>query len=273
MPDRIDLSLMESVAIQSGPFLRIRRHWQEPTHDYWDDLWSSVDAKQYWASALKGKACGEYAPLYRKYLPERARVLEAGCGLAQVAISLRQWGHDAYGLDFAATTINLLKKQFPELPFVHGDIHSPPFADDCFDGYISLGVIEHFLDGQGRILSEANRVLRKGGTIFLSVPAVNKYRRWRSSMGLYRKSATAAFFEDSYSVEELHSLLNANGFEPMEHCYSNTVMTFAQETIIRPLYRMIEDTRYPRSAIDRILRLLLPRSWFGHMLMVVAKKK
>lgn len=273
MPDKIDLSLMESVAFQRGPFLRIRRHWQEPTHDYWDDLWGTVDSKMYWAAALKGQACGEYASLYRKYLPERARVLEAGCGLAQVAISLRQWGHDAYGLDFAGETVALLSKAFPDFPFVQGDIHSLPFANDHFDAYISLGVIEHFLEGQDRMLSEANRVLRKGGIIFLSVPAVNKYRKLLAWLGAYGDSARGSFYEDSYSLEELQDLLRDGGFVPLEHRYSNTVMTFAQETIIRPLYRLIEDTRYPRSAVDRLLKVILPRSWFGHMLMVVARKQ
>jgi hypothetical protein len=61
-------------------------------------------------------------------------------------------------------------------------------------------------------------------------------------------------------------------FEPVEHHYQNTVMIFAQEIPLRPLYRLLEDTRYPRSAVGRVLRLLLPRRWFGHMLMIVGRR-
>lgn len=49
-------------------------------------------------------------------------------------------------------------------------------------------------------------------------------------------------------------------------------MIFAQEIPLRPLYRLLEDTRYPRSAVGRVLRLLLPRRWFGHMLMIVGRR-
>ena len=49
-------------------------------------------------------------------------------------------------------------------------------------------------------------------------------------------------------------------------------MTFAQETPIRPLYRHIEDTRRLRGAVDRLLRLVLPKPIFGHMVMVVARR-
>ena len=49
-------------------------------------------------------------------------------------------------------------------------------------------------------------------------------------------------------------------------------MTFVQETPIRSLYRFIEDKRYIRAGIDRVLKMFLPQRWFGHMIMVVAKK-
>jgi hypothetical protein len=49
-------------------------------------------------------------------------------------------------------------------------------------------------------------------------------------------------------------------------------MTFVQETKIRPLYWYIEDIRYVRGIIDRFLSLILPKTWFGHMMMIVANK-
>jgi hypothetical protein len=108
--------------------------------------------------------------------------------------------------------------------------------------------------------------------MFLSVPALNAYRALRIRLGTYDHEATEPFFEACYGLAELHELLHESGFEPIEHHYQNTVMTFVQETPLRPLYRLLEDTRYPRSAADRVLRLLLPRRWFGHMLMVVGRR-
>lgn len=49
-------------------------------------------------------------------------------------------------------------------------------------------------------------------------------------------------------------------------------MTFAQETPLRPFYLRIEDVRYVRGAVDRLLSLVLPESLFGHMVMMVARR-
>ena len=181
-------------------------------------------------------------------------------------------GYECHGLDFAEGVISMLNGKFPEVPFICGDIRDIPNEDDFFDGYISLGVIEHFEDGQDQMISEASRVLKKGGHMFLSVPFLNKYRKSKISKLKYDKQPSLPFFEACYSVDELRYLCEKNGFELVEQSYQNSVMTFAQESFIRPLYRLIEDTRFPRNVIDRFLQLVLPGAWFGHMVMVVAKK-
>ena len=44
-----------------------------------------------------------------------------------------------------------------------------PFESDCFDGVICTEVLEHLKEPQ-RCLSEIRRVLKPGGTVYLSVP-------------------------------------------------------------------------------------------------------
>jgi ubiquinone/menaquinone biosynthesis C-methylase UbiE len=210
--------------------------------------------------------------LFLKYLSQGAKILEAGCGLGDIVLALRARDFGCYGLDFAGNVIKTLNENFPDMPFHRGDIRSLHYSDAFFDGYISLGVIEHFIEGQEGMLREAARVTKPGGYIFINVPALNAYRKLRCRYGFYAKKATEPFFEFCLSVDELKVLLRNAGFTPLEHSYQNTVMTFAQETPIRPLYRLIEDTRYIRSVVDRGLRLLLPKSWFGHMVMVVARR-
>ena len=81
------------------------------------------------------------------------------------------------------------------------------------------------------------------------------------------------FFESCISHEELKYLLNDVGFEPIDFKYINPVMPFVQETSLKNLYRFIEDTRYVRSIIDKVLNALLPTNYYGHMVMVVARRK
>lgn len=273
MPDQIDLSKMQSVPVL-GPngFLRLHRHWRESDSVMWDDIWNHTPSTTYWRSALSGQLASDYERLFLKYLPREAKVLEAGCGVGQVVLALRARGFDCYGLDFTNTIIKTLNERFPDVPFHHGDIRSLPYADATFDSYISLGVIEHFAEGQERMLLESARVTKPGGFIFVSVPALNGYRKFRCNHGLYASVATEPFFESCFFVDELEVLLRNAGFSPVEHSYQNTIMTFAQETPIRPLYRLIEDVRYVRGAVDRLLQLMLPKAWFGHMVMVVAKR-
>ncbi len=273
MPDRIDLSQMDSVPVRPNGFLRLRRHWAEPDEDFWGRIWDGVAAESYWSDALAGRLAIDYTKLFRLHLLPQSRILEAGCGVGQVVLALRQWGHDCWGLDYSERTIARLNEKFPEVPFRVGDVRQLPFGDAEFDAYISLGVIEHFTVGQDGILREAARILRPGGKAFVSVPALNGFRRLRIALNTYASSSQMDFFEDCYSLAELRRLLATEGLELLEYHYLNTVMTFAQETFVRPLYRLIEDVPYARGVIDRLMRLMLPRAWFGHMLIVVAVKR
>ena len=272
MPDQIDLSKMDSVGLKVKGHLRIRRYWLAATSGYWDDLWDHTASKEYWRNAMAGLLPAGLEGVICRYLSQGAKILEAGCGIGHLVIALRQKGYDCYGLDYAELTIDVLKGHFPEAPFTQGDIRNLPYESEFFDAYISLGVIEHFTEGQEQMLAEAARVLKPGGKILLSVPAVNAYRLWRYKVGLYKNSSDKPFFEDCYTLSELKNLLHEGGFSYLEHHYQNPVMTFVQESFLRPLYFFVEDTRFTRSIIDRTLNFILPKQWFGHMLLVVGEK-
>lgn len=274
MPDLIDLSKMETCIRKSNyGYNRIDRYWHTPIPEQWDSMWATVPVEQYWVSALKGVIGREYKRLIVNALPPRSRVLEAGCGVGQVVLALRTLGFDCYGLDFASDTVRKLNARFPSIPFIEGDIRRLPFPSEYFDAYISLGVMEHFLDGQDTMLSEAARVVKPGGRIFVSVPAFNLWRKRKFRRSANDLCPTMPFFESCISLEEMADLMSCAGFDLEAHSFMNPVMGFVQETPLRSLYRLIEDTRFTRSAVDRVLSAVLPKKWFGHMLMVVGRRR
>jgi SAM-dependent methyltransferase len=66
-----------------------------------------------------------------------------------------------------------------------GDLTALPFPDNYFVGYWSLGVIEHFWEGYQPILAEMQRVLIKGGYVFLSFPYLSPLRKIKTKLHLY----------------------------------------------------------------------------------------
>ncbi len=273
MPDQIDLSVMQSVpSTNINGFTRLHRYWTEPTGEMWDGIWRGTDYQEYWRAANEGVLARDYGKVFDKFLQGGERLLEAGCGMGQVAVALNARGFECHGLDFARHAIDTLQRAFPNLPFKHGDIRSLPYPDLFFDGYVSLGVIEHFVEGQNLMLAEAARVLKPGGFVFVSVPALNSYRRLRCRCGGYDSSVSMPFFESCISVEEMKFIFREAGLEFLDAVYMNPVMTFVQETPLRPLYRMIEDRRRIRGVVDRALKFILPNAWFGHMVMVIGRK-
>jgi ubiquinone/menaquinone biosynthesis C-methylase UbiE len=277
MKDQIDLSKMESIpTLNPNGFFRLHRYWREPSNEMWDEIWSKTDELSYWEDSLKGELLKEYENVFLKYMSPNDRVLEAGSGIGQVVLALRARGFDCYGLDYAEKIISILNSKFPHVPFHLGDIRNLPYDPDFFDSYISLGVIEHFTEGQQQMLTEACRVIKPSGHIFLSVPYLNPYRKLLVKLNLYKPKSYVPklpYFETCFSKEELKFLFESTGFTILDYAYINPIMPFVQESWLRPFYRFIEDKRFLRSLVDKILNLILPKLYFGHMIMVIAKKK
>lgn len=104
------------------------------------------------------------------------RVLEAGCGVPNWVHALGRRGHMAVGLDYASSCLRIGKSAEENLRLVQGDIRSLPFADDSFDYVISLGAVEHDVNGPEAALRELRRVVSPSGYLMCSVPCLNAQR-------------------------------------------------------------------------------------------------
>ena len=72
----------------------------------WDGIWSGIDI----AERLKRLEKDDLVPIFLKYLPQKGKILEAGCGFAQWVFYFQNKGYDITGIDFAEKTINSVKK-------------------------------------------------------------------------------------------------------------------------------------------------------------------
>jgi len=148
---------------------------------YWDAHWNdNINFKTYVA-----KKNMFVSKTTKKYLPIGSKIIEGGCGKGQNVFTLQSDGYDAYGIDYAEETVKKINQEFPDLKIVFGDVNKLNYNDGFFNGYWSLGVIEHFWFGFDSIMSEMNRVLKKDGILFLTVPTMSPLRRIKSLLNLY----------------------------------------------------------------------------------------
>lgn len=96
------------------------------------------------------------------------KALDLCCGHGNVSEVLSARGCAVSGLDFSPSMLELARKRVPSVTFVEGDAQELPFNANEFDVVVSNFGICHVPD-QSRALSEANRVLRKGGHFAMTV--------------------------------------------------------------------------------------------------------
>lgn len=96
------------------------------------------------------------------------RVLDAGCGEGNILTEFRRFGVevDYYGVDLAVGD-----RDWSYRVSALADLHALPFKSSSFDKIICNQVLEH-VDRPDEVLGQLVRVLRPGGSLFVSVPFV-----------------------------------------------------------------------------------------------------
>ncbi|MBU1196115.1 MAG: class I SAM-dependent methyltransferase [Proteobacteria bacterium] len=182
---------------------------------FWESHWDTYKIHQIIRPAVFSRSV--LSPT-GKYLPKGSRILEGGCGQAQYVWALHSKGYEAYGVDYARETVERIKNMIPEIKISYGDVRDLDFSDNFFDGYWSLGVIEHFYDGFEDIASEMKRVIRPGGYLFLTFPCISGFREKKIKEGKYdiwqeSPELTSNFYQFALSSENVESEFIKNGFE------------------------------------------------------------
>lgn len=171
---------------------------------------------------------------FRPLLKKTDVVLDAGCGNAINAISLAPFCKKIYAIDFSPKMVvyakrNVRKSEFSKkIAASKGDVLKLPFKDSFFNAVAYFAVIHHLFGKKDWDLafSEMNRVLKKGGLVFITVwnaetgkqtlenAVRTQFIDFESKTG--KKMARLYYF---FTKKQLFELARKNGFTVKESFY------------------------------------------------------
>lgn len=179
------------------------------------------------------------------FLPKNknAFILDAGCGNGKYAFYLSNLGYNnIFAVDlFSKVSTNKFK-------YYQSSIDNLPFEDASFDFIYSNSVI-YYLENPEDAIVEFNRVLKKGGILFLTAHTkYSLFTLWRVFKRdvLKLKSMEHLQGVKFYSAHYYRNLLKRNGFELiLQNGYKSSF-------ILEPLYYKIV------KVFDKFLNIELP---------------
>jgi len=172
----------------------------------------------------------EWLNKFSAHLPEKAKVLDVGCGFGRDTNLFTLKKYDAYGIDLSLRMIEKAKDFSPASKFQVMDMLKLEFEAGYFDGIWCSAALLHLSkeDAKGAI-GEIKRVLKKNGLLYLNLKEGEGEKHI-----IDERYKNAKKFYAYYTEDEIKALLSGFGFEivdfklernPQEE-YKNTGIIF-----------------------------------------------
>jgi len=165
-------------------------------------------------------------PAVRPLVPdvERARLLDAGCGVGDYTERFLDDGATVVGVDASAEALAVARDRFGDrAEFLHANLTAPlALADDSFDVVFCNLVLDHIEDWDP-VLSEFRRALVPDGhLVFTTIHPMRRFRRYRDELGTYYDTAgyvgywgdpQVPIVSNHRPIAEIDHAMTDNGFD------------------------------------------------------------
>ena len=176
--------------------------------------------------------------LVNNYLPKKeSLILDIGCGKGHISVLLASLGYSVHAIDIEETKgeqLEISEKKWQqsiwtdlEKAYPHFNLKYQfyngikiPFQNESFDGVMAYAVIEHAAN-YVNFLIEANRVLKKGGQLFIF-----RCPRKQSGMEYAAQLLKMSHHEKLMDEKELEEALRTTGFQKIRMEISDLVPAF-----------------------------------------------
>ena len=238
--------------------------------DYWDEHWRRNLSSATYRWAEMGHL-GPFEVPFTRFLPRTGRILEAGCGLGTIVLALNVRGYNVEGIEWGKKTVDAVYAHRRDLAVRLGDVLHLDVPDAYYEGYISLGVVEHRRRGPEPFLEEAYRVLKPGGMLLISVPQFHLLRRLKAQFGLSRKSSHGLhFYQYAFKPRNFVGIVKGVGFQVLESYGYDPLKGLRDEVqVIEFLLRQPVVGGVLERAISS---WSVAQKYLGHMFLVAAQK-
>ena len=243
---------------------------------FWDKHWQKNDIENIYKRIILNRMV--IAPT-KKFIKKGGRIIDGGCGVGQNVKSLENNGYESYGVDYAKSTVESVNRFIPALKVSRQDIRKLNFPDGFFDGYWSLGVIEHFYNGYEDIIKEIKRVLKKDGYLFITFPCISKLRRKKIQRGRYeiwneKENLVDKFYQFALDENSVENVCKKYRFEMIEKKNVAGLKGFKDEINTKYLKRILQKIYNSELIFSKAISWCLDnvlRPYSGHAKMMIFK--
>jgi len=149
-----------------------------------------------------------------KSMKKNSLVLDLGCGSGRDIKSLLQYNHKVIGLDSSKKMLEIAKRKYLKVKFIHANMIKIPLKDNSIDYVICIASFHHLKSNKSRLscLKEIRRVLKKNGKLFLSV----WYKKGKKGAYLIPWQNKVKRYYYFFTEKELKDLFKESNFKIIE---------------------------------------------------------
>jgi len=141
------------------------------------------------------------------YMREQSIILDVGCGTGRTTGALMRRGYRVLGLDLRPEGLQAARQTMSNANLFQAEASHLPLADNFSDAAILLDVLEHVDDGV--LLNELKRVLKPGGVVAITVPALPWLWSYRDQAAGHlrrytRQQLCQLVVDANFQVQEIH---------------------------------------------------------------------
>jgi len=162
-----------------------------------------------WAGAIRNDPRHSMLERFAGFLPERARILELGCGPGVPSTRQLARRFQVTGIDISPEQLELARRNVPEAAFLEADMAELRLAPGSFDGVVALYSILHLpREEHGPLFERIAGWLVPGGFMLVTLGAVDDPGSIEQWLGV-------PMFFSSHDPEANRSLIADAGFDPV----------------------------------------------------------